>query len=181
MQSLFSGKPEPLPEHVGPSWTVGSGDRPAAPIRHAAGYEPFVEFAAKFGTDARSLFDLWAFAHFLRAHSVRFDEDSDLRHAAVVFLGNVLIVNQPECFWTNKAPGLAVESEPGPLLEVGPGVFQETGAHRYLGVDGTIPALLAADEERFLEFQTVVDDWMPRATPPVRRPLATRPEQPGAR
>lgn len=175
MQPLFFGEPEPLPEHVGPTWTIRFGDPPpASPVRHAAGYEPFVAFAGLYGTDPHELFDLWTFAHFVRAHRDRFAEDAALLHAAVVFLGNVCIANHPECRWTNFARGLAVESERDPSINNGPGVFEELGSHRSLGVEGTVPAVLAADERRFLEFQTVVDNWKPGALPPPEgRPLPT--------
>ena len=181
MQMLFPGEPEPLPAHQGPTWTVSSGDpRKPPPVRHALGYAPFVAFAEQFGTDARALFDIWTFAHFVRAHRQRFDEDSDLLHAAVVFLGNVFIANHPDCSWTNNAPGLAVEFSPEPELGSEPQVVRKVDGYRYIGVGGTVPALLAADEMRLLEFQTVVDRWKPGAPAPRIPLIGSRSRAPGS-
>lgn len=180
--ALFPGEPEPLPERVGSTWAVRFDEGPPpAPVRHALGYAPFVHLAATYGTDPRSLFDIWAFAHFVRAHRDRLTDDAELLHSAVVFLGNVFIANHPECFWTNNAAGLAVESERGPLIEVAPGVFDELGNHRYIRIGGTVPAVLAADEARFLEFQTVVDNWKPGApVPATRRLIPARSQDPAS-
>lgn len=167
-----------LPDWSAPTgtWTVTADDFRTVeppPVRHARGYEQFVAFAASYGTDARSLFDLWAFAHFIRAHRVAFTTDPDLERSAVVFLGNVCITNHSECYWSGKGPTLSVES-PQQIVEDELGSRLEPEDRRYLGVGGTVPAVLDASENRFLEFQSVVDNWKPGAPVPRARRLQTR-------
>jgi hypothetical protein len=157
--ALFPGEPRELPERTGPTWTVRLDDPPQPPpVRHAIGYGAFVELAGRFGTDARSLFDLRAFAHFVRAHRAALEADPALERSAVVFLGDVCVANHPECFWTNRTNGLAVESEHLRAIDDEPG-WEEVPAYRALHVEATVPAILAADERRFLEFRSVVDGW----------------------
>ena len=169
---LFPGEPRPLPPQSGSTWVVTSADPPKPPpVRHAIGYRPFVDLAETFGTDPRALVDLWTFAHFVRAHREALESDEDLLHAAIVFLGNTLTARFPECVWVNRTNGLAIVSEREELTEMRPGVVELLDdRRRHLGVGGTVPALLRADEARFQEFQGVVAAWSPGAAPPEPRP-----------
>lgn len=156
---LFEGEPQPLPPQQGSTWTVTFPPAPKpAPVRHAVGYAPFVSLAATFGTDVRDLFDLWRFAHFVRAHREALAADRDLLQSAVIFVGDSLIARFPECFWSHHPRGLVVENEHAPV-EVEPGRWEVLGRVRSLGVGDTVPALLHADEARFMEFEAVVDAW----------------------
>jgi hypothetical protein len=163
VHALFPGEPEPLPEQSGATWTVSSQSPPKPPpVRHADGYQPFVELARRYGTDPRGLFDRWAFAHFVRAHREALEADADLQRSAVVFLGNALIADHPACFWTHTTNG------PG-VTDRRPDVDQDRSEpERSLGVGRTVPALLEADEARFAEFGAVVDAWLPGAPAPRR-------------
>lgn len=173
MDLLFKAEPGPLPEWRPPtgSWAITAEDTGMVPplVRHAMGYDTFVTFAARYGTAADTLFDLWAFAHFVRAHRESFLADRDLERSALVFLGNVCIANHPECYWTGDGPTLAIESA-HESVDDEQRLHLEPASYRYLGVGDTVPAIREADEARFLEFQSVVSAWIPSAPiPRVRR------------
>lgn len=171
---MFDGEPARLPRWREPTgrWVITAEDAGAVappPIRHAVGYDDFVAFAGQYGTGAESLFDFWAFAHFIRAHRERFRVDPGLTSSAIVFLGNVCIANHPECYWTSSGPSLTVESAQE-VVDDERGIRFEPAGRRYLGVGGTVPAILEADEDRFLEFRSVVEAWRPGSpVPHVRR------------
>lgn len=184
MDQLFEGEPARLPQWREPSgsWVVTAEDAGAVappPVRHALGYDEFVTFAAQYGTGAEILFDFWAFAHFIRVHRKGFRGNPSLTSSAVVFLGNVCIANHPECYWTGNGPSLAVESA-REIVDDQQGVRAEPADHRYLGVGDTVPAILEANEDRFLEFRSVVEAWRPGGSVPhVRRqPYRARDEAP---
>jgi hypothetical protein len=172
VDQLFDGEPAWLPQWREPTSrrviTAEEAGAVAPPVRHALGYDQFVTLAAQYGTAAKSLFDFWAFAHFIRAHRDRFRIDRSLTSSAVVFLGNVCIANHPECYWTSNGPSLAVESA-REVVDDEQGVRSAPADHRYLGVGDTVPAILEADEDRFLEFQSVVEAWRPGAPVPRAR------------
>jgi len=176
---LFPGPPRPLPPRSGSTWTVTSEDPPKPPpVRHATGYGAFVDLAEAFGTDPRALLDPWTFAHFVRAHAEALEADPELLQAAVVFLGNALIAAHPECSWAHRTNGLAIESDQDERVEA-----DVVGRRRSLGVGGTVPALLHADEARFREFGRVVDHWRPGAPPAEPRapiPFRSVDPDPGA-
>lgn len=171
MAGLFEGEPQTLPEpHPTGRWQTSSEDPPRGqqgPIRHGAGYEPFVDLVTAHGVDPRALFDLWLLAHVLRAHRSALESDAVLMRAAVVFLGNVLIAAHPECRWTAGAV-LMVEEETR-FVDDERGVRYEPEGARSIRVGGTVPALLAADEQRFLEWRSVVEAWRPGAPRRTRR------------
>ena len=84
MDRLFEGEPQTLPP--GPRSITALGQpEPPHEVTHAAGYEQFVQVATHYGTSARDLFDLWRFAHFIRAHAGALAAAPDLQHSAVVF------------------------------------------------------------------------------------------------
>lgn len=170
VDQLFDGEPVRLPQwrEPGGSWVITVEDAGAVappPIRHGLGYDEFVVLAAQYGTGAERLFDFWAFAHFIRAHRERFRGDPGLTSSAVVFFGNVCIANHPECYWTGEGPSLAVESARR-VVNDEQTVRSEPAVHRYLAVGDTVPAILEASEDRFLEFRSVVDAWRPGAPSP---------------
>lgn len=170
---MFEGEPAPLPDWREPTgrWVITAEETGTAappPIRHALGYDEFAAFAAQYGTSAESLFDLWAFAHFIRAHRERFEIDLNLTKSAVVFLGNVCIANHSECYWTGTGPHLAVESGQE-FVDDEQGVHLAPADRRYLRIGDTVPAILEANEERFLEFRGVADAWRPGAPVPHTR------------
>lgn len=175
MDRLFNGEPAPPPEWRKPSgrWVITAEDAGKVappPVRHALGYDDFVTLAEQYGTAAERLFDFWAFAHFIRAHRDRFRNDHSLMHSAVVFLGNVCIANHPECYWTGNGPSLAVESAQE-LVDGDQGARIDQADRWYLGVGDTVPAILEADEARFLQFQSVADAWRPYTPVPHARHL----------
>lgn len=178
---MFEGEPALLPEWPEPTgrWVITAEEAgkvaapPPPPVRHAKGYDEFVTFAAQYGTGAEGLFDFWAFAHFIRAHRERFGIDPSMTKSAIVFLGNVCIANHSECYWTGTGLHLAVESAQE-FVDDEQGVHLEPADRRYLRISDTVPAILEANEERFLGFRSVADAWRPGAPVPHTRPQPYR-------
>lgn len=155
---LFAGEAQPLPEQSGSTWHITAGAPPAPPdVQHAEGYEPFLQLAADFGTQPRELFDLWRFAHFVRAHTAAFAADPDLQHAAVVFLGNAL-ARQHDLVWRHIPRGLVVETLEPSVVWIGDEAVSNP-LHRVASVERIVEALLEADEQRFSEFHPTADAW----------------------
>lgn len=155
---LFAGEPQPLPVRSGSTWHI-TVDAPTAPpeVRHAEGYEPFLLLAANFGTQPRDLFDLWRFAHFIRAHAAAFAADPDLQHAAVVFVGNVL-ASEHDLVWRHDPRGLLVETVEPWWIEIDDETVNNP-LHRRASVERIVEALLEADEQRFYEFHPTAAQW----------------------
>lgn len=158
MDSLFAGEPQPLPKQTGSTWFI-TADFPSKPpqVRHAEGYERFVQLAAEFGTPPRDLFDLWRFAHFVRAHAAAFEADPDLQHSAVVFLGNAL-ASRHDLVWQHDPRGLVVETTE-PSVQWIDDEATNNPLHRSARVARIVEALLKADEQRFYEFHSTVKMW----------------------
>lgn len=106
MSDLFDGVAGPLPASAGGRGVLGFGFSDAGtayrapePVRHAAGYGPFVAFVTATGDDPAVLArDLAAFGAFVHAHREELT-DPALAEAASVFLGNVLVVVHPRSSW----------------------------------------------------------------------------------
>ncbi len=142
----------------GSTWHITPDAPPAPPeVKHAEGYEPFLLLAAKFGTQPRDLFDLWRFAHFIRAHTAAFAADPDLQHAAVVFLGNAL-ASQHDLVWRHDPRGLLVETVEPSWIQIDDETVNNP-LHRNASVERIVEALLEADEQRFYEFHPTADRW----------------------
>jgi hypothetical protein len=106
VSELFDGEARPLPVSAGDRGVLGFGYsdpstayRAPAPVRHAAGYGPFVAFVTATGDDPVVLArDLGAFGAFVRARREELTEPA-LAEAASVFLGNLLVVVHPRASW----------------------------------------------------------------------------------
>ena len=68
------------------------------PVRHLLGYEPFTSLCAALGVEPQELSTIASFGDFVRSHrdSVA---DGELRDAAAVFLGNVLVSYRSDAHW----------------------------------------------------------------------------------
>ncbi|WP_024819644.1 DUF6226 family protein [Arthrobacter sp. 31Y] len=110
-----SGLPAPLSNKaVLNGRTVLSGRtaryRPAvearAPIKHLAGYAPFVAFCESGGAPAGQLAsDVSALLAFLRTNIGDISAEPGLSEAATIFVGNVIAAMRPEAHWTVMADG----------------------------------------------------------------------------
>lgn len=162
MDSFFASEPEPLPERRGSTWLITANSPPKPPeVTHAVGYDRFLKLASDFGTPARDLFDLWRFAHFVRAHAAAFRTDLNLQHSAVVFLGNALIAGHQDMIWQHDPRGLVVETTEPAVDWVGDEA-SDNPLHRSAEVERIVEALIEADEHRFYEFHRTVERWQPQ-------------------
>ncbi|RIX27584.1 hypothetical protein D1781_08405 [Amnibacterium setariae] len=76
---------------------------PPEPVRHAAGYGPFVDLVERDGGLPADLAgDLGALAAFVRAHATEL-ADPDLAAAGAVFLGNALVAAYPRAAWQSAS------------------------------------------------------------------------------
>jgi|GEM_PF-372659 len=84
----------------------GPAAEDAAPVKHLAGYAPFVAFCASRGVPAGQLAsDVSALLAFLRTNIDGIPGDPGLNEAATIFVGNVIAAMRPEAHWTVMADG----------------------------------------------------------------------------
>ncbi|MFK0039977.1 DUF6226 family protein [Paenarthrobacter sp. NPDC090517] len=77
-----------------------------APVKHLAGYSPFVVFCENSGVPAGELAtDVVKLLAFLRANIDDILGDPKLRDAATIFVGNVIVSMRPESHWRVMADG----------------------------------------------------------------------------
>ncbi len=162
-EDCFDGLPAALPAPMPRGTAIYRQDtgRPA-PVRHAAGYIPFVEFCARRGQRADELAgDPGRLIAFLRASGAELARDDGLRDAAAIFTGNAIIRLRPDARWTTYegAPATAgnrqTSFEPGRLLE----------------------ALRTADDEAVRRLLSMLSDWAQAEPdpPPGPRPVPVPP------
>ncbi|NHW49140.1 hypothetical protein HAV21_19950 [Paenarthrobacter sp. MSM-2-10-13] len=84
----------------------GPAAEDAAPVKHLAGYAPFVAFCESRGVSAGQLAsDVNALLGFLRTNIGDIPGDPGLNEAATIFVGNVIAAMRPEAHWTVMADG----------------------------------------------------------------------------
>lgn len=83
---------------------------PAGPVRHAAGYAPFVGYMLAHEVDPRALAlalsgSALELLRFLRTHASALAADPELLHAAGIFLGNSIVSMRADAAWRSMSPG----------------------------------------------------------------------------
>lgn len=110
VEDLFPGETRPAPpaSSTGSAWVIRFGPDdppPPPPVTHATGYEPFARSVGALGGDPAELArDVSAFGAFLHAHRDRLEAET--RHAAAIFLGNLLVVLHPSATWISDSPAI---------------------------------------------------------------------------
>ena len=107
IEGLFDGSASELPAPISYKAALYElASEKDAPVRHLAGYAPFVVFCASSGVPAEELaFDVVKLLAFLRNSVDHILGDPKLRDAATIFVGNVIVSMHPEAHWRVLADG----------------------------------------------------------------------------
>lgn len=107
IEDLFEGSATGLPALLSNKAVLSRRTatyRPAAeeeaPVKHLAGYAPFVVFCERRGVGGgRLATDFTALLGFLRANAEAVSADPGMSEAATIFVGNVIAAMRPEAHW----------------------------------------------------------------------------------
>ncbi|MET4135431.1 DUF6226 family protein [Pseudarthrobacter sp. PvP090] len=154
-----TGMPEPMLRRTAP---YREGSRPAV-VRHLEGYGPFVEFCEAQGAPADELAaDPERLIRFLRTVGSHLADDSTLRAAAAVFVGNTIAGLRPDANWT------AYEGTPSTV----------GNREKAFEVDRLLEALRSADDDAVRGLISVLSDWVQEEQEePPARPLPVFPSE----
>ncbi|WP_422662087.1 DUF6226 family protein [Paenarthrobacter nitroguajacolicus] len=120
MEGLFDGPASGLPASLS---SKNALYRPAsedeAPVKHLAGYAPFMVFCQSSGVPAENLaIDVASLLAFLRTNVNLILRDPKLRDAATIFVGNVIVSMRPEADWRVMADGSREAGDRGTMITV---------------------------------------------------------------
>ncbi len=151
IEDLFDGPASGLPALLSNKAVLSRRTaqyRPAAeeepPVKHLAGYAPFVVFCESSGVPAKQLAsDVSALLTFLRTNIGEISAEPGLSEAATVFVGNVIAAMRPEAHWRVMADG-----------------SREVGARSMMiTVDRLIEGLGEADDGMVAGLLTHLEEW----------------------
>ncbi|MGF6834482.1 hypothetical protein QF015_002665 [Paenarthrobacter sp. TE4293] len=154
-----SGLPAPLSSRAA-LYRQASEEEP--PVKHLAGYAPFVVFCDRRGVSAKDLAGgAGQLITFLKTHAGELAADPELSNAATVFVGNLIASLRPDAHWTVMADG-----------------SREAGDRELrITVDRLVDGLQDADDDMLAGLVTRLVDWStaePESPFPELRPLPVR-------
>jgi hypothetical protein len=153
-ENLFDGPAGVLTEHMGRIAEFRPVTDQLPPVRHLAGYAPFIHFARRRGAHPEDLASsLPVTISFLRENATEISGEPGLADAAAVFAGNVFAAQRPDTFWRSH----------------GAGHLTAGTIRRQYEVSSLVESLAAADDEWTDEFITRVTAWASEPPAPGER------------